>query len=150
MALQKSVVVLGPWLHLSPRALQLRGVWCITWGHAAAGAVQISVACAVTGAVVASRPELLPRAMTGSMVLLLLDGVCGDVHDRVRTAVLACYAVMSQPHSAMVLGRVVMPLRRELVLANRKDDPTLRHRRVPHLGSTLELTLCPGGIGELP
>lgn len=44
-----------------------------------APAVLIWVACAATGTMVMSRPELPPNAMSGYMVLLQL-GVCDDVH----------------------------------------------------------------------
>lgn len=50
----------------------------------------------------------------------------------------------------MALGRVAMPFRRELAPANRKDDPTLRNRCAPYLGSILELTLWLGAQVSYP
>lgn len=44
-------------------------------GHVASGAVLIWVACADTGALVASEPELLLGSMSGSVVLQRLGSV---------------------------------------------------------------------------
>lgn len=53
----------------------MAGVFSGTWVHAASGAVLIWVACADTGALVASEPELLLGSVSGSVVLQQLGSV---------------------------------------------------------------------------
>lgn len=72
-------------------------------GRAAIWVILIWVASAASRTMVMSKPELLPRVMSESIVLLQLGSVMISVA-QVGTGVHWNLAVLSQPHPSQALG----------------------------------------------